>query len=588
MTTPTPRPRVLICNSIASPGEAMLKRYFDVEVRSKADEAELLADIEDFHAIVVNCDVRISAQMIDRAERLKVIGRTGIKCGEIDGRAAKAKGIVVLSSPDAVAIAVAEHTMALLLALVRHIPEANRALADGRCNRVRNAAQPFMGVSLIGKTLGIVGFGRIGKEVAQRASAFGMKVIVNMRRNTSVLNDYKDIDAVSLDALFTRADFISLHVSQNVANTRMIGANQFALMKPEAYLINTSSETVIDEDALLEALNQGRMAGVGLDVIKNVADADNKLTHHPKVLATPNIGACTLDARKMASTTIAQQIIDLLQKSRLNNPLAIQVVAMEDVFPHENIDPRRVARLSEKIKSATVMTNPPIVVASDGQYIVLDGATRTTAFRQLGYPHIIVQVFAEEDDKLGLDTWRHAIRQIEPEKLVHILDSIPEISMIASQPETVLQEMTDYGGLCYLTTVENKTFHIKPAPGVNHLDALNKLTNTYIEASYVTRSIENDINLVAEEHPDLAALVIFPKYEIEQVLQIARARRALPAGITRFLIPGRVMRLNADLAMLKSSQSLSEKNEWLYELTMKKLADDQVRYYQEPVYLLDE
>jgi len=279
---------------------------------------------------------------------------------------------------------------------------------------------------------------------------------------------------------------------------------------------------------------------------------------------------------------------ELSQKSRLNNPLALRVVAMKDVFPHENIDPRRVARLSDKIKTADVLTNPPIVVESDGKYIVLDGATRTTAFRQLGYPHIIVQMFAEEDDKLGLDTWRHAIRQIEPSELVRILDRMPEISMIASQPETVLQEITDYGGLCYLTTVENKTYHIKPAPHVNHLDALNKLTQTYIEASYVTRTIESDINRVAKEYPDLTALVIFPKYEIEQVLQITRAGRALPAGITRFLIPGRVMRLNANLAVLKSSQSLSEKNEWLYELTMKKLADDQVRYYQEPVYLLDE
>ena len=561
----------------------MLKRYFDVVVRSEMDEAELLAMIGDFHAIVVNYDARISARVIDRAKHLKVIGRTRIKCGDIDVRAAKAKGIVVLSSPDAVAIAVAEHTLALLLALVRHIPDANRALADGHWK-----TQPFMGVSLSGKTMGIVGFGRIGKEVAQRALAFGMKVIVNMRRKTSVLNAYKDIDAVSLDALFTQSDFISLHVSQNVANTRMIGANQFVLMKPGAYLINTSSETVIDEDALLKALNQGRMAGAGLDVFKNAADTENKLAQHPKVLATPNIGACTLDARKMAATTIAQQIIDLLQKSRLNNPLALQVVAMEDVFPHENIDPRRVARLSEKIKTADVLTNPPIVVASDGQYIVLDGATRTTAFRLLGYPHIVVQVFAEEDDKLSLDTWRHAIRQIEPSELAHIIGSMPEISMIASLPETVLQDMTDYGGLCYLTTVENKTYHIKPAPGVNHLDALNKLTSTYIEASYVTRTIESDINRVAEEHPDLAALVIFPKYEIDQVLQIARAGRALPAGITRFVIPGRVMRLNADLAVLKSSQSLSEKNEWLFELTMKKLADDQVRYYQEPVYLLDE
>ncbi len=583
MTTPTPRPRVLICDAIAAPGETMLRRYFDVQVRPKMDETELMDCIQDFHAVVVNYDAKISARVIERASNLKVIGRTGVKCGDIDVRAAKAKSVVVLSSPDAVAIAVAEHTIALLLALVRRIPEANRAITDGR-----GQTEQFMGVSLTGKTLGIVGFGRIGREVAQRASAFGMKVIVNVRPDTRVLNAYSDIEAVSLDNLFSRADFISLHVSQNVATTRMIGAQQFAVVKPDAYLVNTSSDTVIDEDALLEALDQGRMAGAGLDVIKNTDAPGNRLARHPKVLATPNIGACTQDAHKMAATSIAQQIIDLLQKSRKKNPLSLQVAAMEDVFPHENIDPRRVARLSEKIKNADVLTNPPIVVASDGQFIVLDGATRTTAFRQLDYPHIVVQVFSEEDERLGLDTWRHAIRQISPQALIEMLDNMPEIAMIPSHPETVLQEMTDHGGLCYLTTVENKTFHIDPAPGVNHLDALNKLTQAYIEASYVTRTIESDINVVAEEHPDLAALVIFPKYEIDQVLQIARAGRALPAGITRFLIPGRVMRLNADLNMLKSSRPLGEKNEWLYELTMKKLAEDRVRYYQEPIILLDE
>jgi hypothetical protein len=131
-------------------------------------------------------------------------------------------------------------------------------------------------------------------------------------------------------------------------------------------------------------------------------------------------------------------------------------------------------------------------------------------------------------------------------------------------------------------------YHVQAADAVNHLDALNKLTNTYIEASYVSRSSSNDIKTLIYNFPDLAALVVFPKYTIEQVIQIARAKRALPAGITRFLIPGRIMRLNADLAYLRSDRPLTDKNLWLYTLTMEKSADDQVRYYQEPVYLMDE
>ena len=124
--------------------------------------------------------------------------------------------------------------------------------------------------------------------------------------------------------------------------------------------------------------------------------------------------------------------------------------------------------------------------------------------------------------------------------------------------------------------------------GVNHLDALNRLTNRYIQESYVSRCTDNDVQTLFGEFPDLGAIVFFPKLEVEQVIQIARAKRLLPAGITRFLIPGRVMRLNADLTYLKSDRSLKEKNEWLYDLTMEKLSADQVRYYQEPIYLMDE
>ena len=267
--------------------------------------------------------------------------------------------------------------------------------------------------------------------------------------------------------------------------------------------------------------------------------------------------------------------------------MSLKVVALEDVFPHENIDPHRVERLAQKLKSATVFTNPPIVVESNGNYIVLDGATRTTAFAKLKFPHIIVQVIAE-DSHVVLDTWRHVIRQIDPSKLIKMLDNLPEISMVESETDKVLEEMVDYGGLCYLHTVDDKVYHIKPAPAVNHLDALNKLTSTYIEASYVTRAVSSDMKMLSTKYTDLAALVIFLKYEIDQVLQIARSGRRLPAGITRFIIPGRVMRLNADLNFLRSDKSLREKNEWLYHLTMDKLAKDQVRYYEEPVYLMDE
>jgi phosphoglycerate dehydrogenase-like enzyme len=582
MASKKSRPRVLVCDPIAQVGIDLMKEHFDVDMKLNLTNKDLIKIVSDYDAVVVRSSTKITAEVIEHASQLKVVGRPGAGLGNIDVGTAKSKGIAVVNSPDANTVAVAEHTLALILALARHLPRANQGLKKGKWEK-----KELTGRSLEGKTLGIVGFGRIGREVAIRAQAFGMKVLVNqLGLKPEDITDM-GVEAMSLDKLLKSADFVTLHIPKKKETKNLINAQRLALMKPYAYLINTSQGTVVDESALLDALNNKQIAGAGLDVFVEEPAGDNLLARHNKVIATPHIGASTLHAQQSAATTIAQKIIDVILKPKIDNPLSLKVVALEDVFPHENIDPHRVERLAKKLKSATVFTNPPIVVESNGNYIVLDGATRTTAFEKLKFPHIIVQVIAE-DSHVILDTWLHVIRQIDPSKLIKMLDNLPEISMVESETDKVLEEMVDYGGLCYLHTIDDKVYHIKPAPAVNHLDALNKLTNTYIEASYVTRVVSSDMKMLSTKYMDLAALVIFPKYEIDQVLQIARSGRRLPAGITRFIIPGRVMRLNADLNFLRSDKSLREKNEWLYHLTMDKLAKDQVRYYEEPVYLMDE
>jgi hypothetical protein len=187
-----------------------------------------------------------------------------------------------------------------------------------------------------------------------------------------------------------------------------------------------------------------------------------------------------------------------------------------------------------------------------------------------------------------LHTWLHAIRQGNAAQLVKLLTDLPEIVLFETSASKMLDEMVERGGLCYLHTVEGKVFLIQPAAGVNRLDALNKLTETYIEAFQVSRTLNKNISSLQHEFPDLIGLVVFPEYSVEQVLQIAQAGRELPAGITRFIIPGRVLRLNAELRHLKSDRPLSEKNEWLHQLLLDKLSKSKIRYYQEPVYLLDE
>ncbi|MEJ2639900.1 MAG: hypothetical protein P8010_10025 [Desulfosarcinaceae bacterium] len=265
----------------------------------------------------------------------------------------------------------------------------------------------------------------------------------------------------------------------------------------------------------------------------------------------------------------------------------LAVVPLDKVLPHEMIDPRRVESLIQKFDSSDVFTNPPIVVASKGQYVVLDGATRVSAFKKRGYPHIIVQILKELEN-YTLDTWFHAIRKIDTDRLLTILRELPEITVAKSDLETVQAGMVEHGGLCYIQTVDKATYHVQPKAGVNHLEALNKLTKAYIDASHVTRTLEDNIDTLLEEFPDLTGVVVFPVFTLEQVLQIAEAGHAMPAGITRFIIPGRIMRLNADFKTLVSEMDLDEKNAWLYDLVMDRLAVDRVRYYAEPIFLMDE
>lgn len=576
------RPRVLICDSIAEAGIEMLRQHADVDIKTGLKLPELLGVVGDYEAVVTRSATRITAEVIEHGLRLKVIGRAGAGLDNIDVVAAQNREIKVVNCPDANTLAVAEHTMALLLALARGLPRADLSLKKGQWEKSK-----FMGTGLSGKTLGIVGFGRIGREVAKRAQAFGMKVMINQRRPTPELNLEAGVESVDLLELLRASDFVTLHVPSKPETKNLIGAEQLAVMKPTAYLINTARGTVVDEAALLAALNEDRLAGAALDVFAEEPAINNVLAQHERVIATPHIAASTEDAQRAAAITVAEKIIELVREVRSESLLGLQVVPLDKVFPHEKVDQRRVEKLMRRLEVEGRLLNPPVVAEAGDRYVVLDGATRTAALKELGYPHAIVQV-AHSKEQLGLHTWMHAIRQTKPAQLIKLLMKLPEISLIESSKDKVLDELAEHGGLCYLKTVEGKIFIIRRNHGVNRLDALNKLTEAYINAYQVTRTLNGDTMSLHREFPDLAALVVFPEYTVDQVLQIAQAGRVLPAGITRFIIPGRVLRLNAELRHLKSDQSLNEKNEWLHQLLLDKLGKNKIRYYQEPVYLLDE
>lgn len=577
------RPHILICDPIHEAGLKMLQEQMDVAVKPALTPEELLAIVHEYDGIVVHNRMKVTAEVIDHALNLRLIGRAGAGFEDIDVVHAQEKGIAVLNCPDANTLAVAEHTMGLLLSLARRLPRAYTSLMAGQWDN-----QQLIGTGLSGKTLGIVGFGRIGREVAVRAEAFGMKLLVNEPSLTPELRLQENIQRVDLDDLLQEADFISLHVPLRPETQNIIGAAQLAKMKPTAYLINTARGGLIDEEALLTALEEGRIAGAALDVFQE-AQFNRALIEHPQVIATPRIAASTDDAHLAASITLAEQIIEFFQEVEVSTVLPLRVVPMDRVVPHEHFDQKRVNRLADRLEEDGKLGNPPVVVESeDGRYIVLDGATRTTALKQLGYKHGIVQVISTEDG-LGLHTWYHVICQIEVDDLLRLLQSLPNITMEETTIEKAPDEMFEYGGLCHIQTVDNRVFLIYPAQGVNRLEALNQFTEAYIEASHVDRTLNSNILSLKNEYEDLAAVVIFPEYTVNQVMQATLSSgRLFPAGITRFIIPGRILRLNAELSVLKSDLSLREKNRWLHELLVEKQGKGGIRYYGEPVYLLDE
>ena len=575
--------RVLICDTIGQIGIDMLEEKCRVDIKTGLNEEQLKEVIAYYDAVVVRSATKITTGVIEKARRLKVIGRAGAGLDNIATDKATEKGITVVNSPNANSVAVAELAMSLILSLSRHIPWADQSMKAGKW-----AKKELMGIGLTGKTLGIIGMGRIGCELAKRALAFGMRVVAYQRSVDSKRYDRLCVKPIGLEELLKSADFVSLHVPKSNETNNLIGQKELSWMKSTAYLINTARGTVIDESALLEALESGVIAGAGLDVYAQEPAVDSQLAKHPRVIATPHIAASTTDAQAAAATTIAEKIINVLfAEPKFDNPLSLRVVDIKDVVKHELIDPRRVEKLKATLSQADVFTNPPIVAEDKDKYIVLDGATRTTAMRELGFNHMIVQVLSSLND-CKLDTWQHVIRKVDPRQIIDLLNAMPEITLVETPSGDVLEKMAEHGGLCYMITTNEKYYHIQPAPDVNHLDALNRLTNAYIEASVVTRTTHIDIGELIKAYPDMAALMVFPKYGPRQVVQIARSGHALPAGITRFLIPGRVIGLNAQMDILKAGATLQEKNQWLYQFTMEKLDYDKARLYQESVYLLDE
>jgi len=581
-TTPS-RQRVLVADKIAPVGVEMLRAEFKVDVKTGLSEAELCALIGEYHALVVRSATRVTAQVIERAAKLKVIARAGAGLDNIDVAAARARNIEVVNAPNANTRAVAEHTLALMLALARRLPEADRSLKQGEWKK-----SALVGMGLYGKTLGVIGFGRIGREVARRAQAFGMRILVNRRRPTPEEEMEGDIHVVDLHDLLRLADFVTLHVPLKPDTERLIGKAELAMMKPKAYLINTARGKIVDEAALVEALDAGQLAGAAVDVFTEEPALHSELARHPRVIATPHIAASTGDAQRAAAMTVARQILEILTAKPEENPLSLYLLPLDRVIPHEQTDPSRVERLVARLQAEKVLKNPPIVTEWEGRYVVLDGATRVTALKAMGYRHIVAQVMPLDTEGLDVRTWNHVIRGIEPDALLKLIEDLPEVKWTPVKAAYVQDSMLELGGLCHLALADGRIFVIQPASPGSRLDALNRLVEAYIHAADVARTMRTAFDAASKEYPAIVALVVFPSFTVEQILQISSVGKVMPAGITRFIIPGRVLRLNLDLARLAADEPIVQKRAWFHQFLRDLMARHKIRYYQEPVYLMDE
>jgi D-3-phosphoglycerate dehydrogenase len=315
--------KVLVRETIAEAGVELLRSKFDVDVDSDGDLAETIGG---YDAIVIRSATKLTADLIARAERLKVIGRAGVGVDNVDVAAATRRGIVVANAPESTVVSAAEHTIGLLVALARNIPQAHAALKEGRWERSR-----YGGVELAGKTLGVLGFGRIGQQVASRAVGLGMRVVafdpfVSAER-------YRELGVERVetpDALYAEADWITLHLPLTDETRGSINAGAFAKMRDRVRLVNAARGELVDEPALVDAINSGKVAGAALDVF-SAEPYSGPLLELPSVVVTPHLAASTEEAQDRAGVIVAEQIVAALEGKLVQNAVNIPSIGAQDL-----------------------------------------------------------------------------------------------------------------------------------------------------------------------------------------------------------------------------------------------------------------
>ncbi|KAL9094904.1 MAG: hypothetical protein Q9165_002854 [Trypethelium subeluteriae] len=326
--TTSPRPKILIPEKVSPDGLALLQSSFEVDEKRGLSAEELQGIIADYHGLIIRSETKVTASLLDAAKKLKVVARAGVGIDNVDVEAATKNGVIVVNSPVGNINAAAEHTIALMMAVARNIGDACASLKAGKWERSR-----LTGIEVKGKTLAIIGVGKVGLTVARAAKGLGMNCIAYDPYANQKLAAAASVKLVStLASILTEADFLTIHTPLIASTKGMIGAAELATMKPSARILNVARGGMIDETALLSALEAGTIAGAGIDVFTSEPPSDGdssaaRLIAHPKVVATPHLGASTVEAQENVSIDVCEQVRAILTgelpRSAVNAPIIL-------------------------------------------------------------------------------------------------------------------------------------------------------------------------------------------------------------------------------------------------------------------------
>lgn len=325
--------KVLVADAISERGLVKLREAgLEVDVQTGLAPERLKEIIGAYDALLVRSQTKVTAEIIAAAPQLKVIGRAGVGVDNVDVPAATARGIVVLNAPEGNTISTAEHTWALLMSVARMVPQACQSLKEGKWDR-----KSFVGVELSGKTLGVAGLGRVGGQVAKRALAFGMRVLAYDPYLSAERAEALGVEVATVDQIAREADFITVHTPLTPETRHLFGPEQFAKMKPGVRIVNCARGGIYDEQALLDALESGKVSGAALDVFEEEPPTNMALIRHPRVVVTPHLGASTVEAQENVAIDVAREVVNFLRgeafKNAVNLP-ALPAEAAAEVRPY--------------------------------------------------------------------------------------------------------------------------------------------------------------------------------------------------------------------------------------------------------------